>query len=108
MRSGDNAVAKGDDFFEDGFRRFADDHLFAVDKGKDSVGRFFDKLNEIGVEHERLVVEARELNHGSARERLEVHAWHQSRAVLVESSAEVRRGSEKRAGSFPSKIGKFQ
>ena len=58
-----NVAAKGDDFFKNLLGRLQDNDFFAGDQRQNGVWGLLDELDEIGVDDQELVVEARELDH---------------------------------------------
>jgi hypothetical protein len=60
---GENRPAILDDFFEDLLRGLQHDNFFATYEREDGVWSLLDEFDEIGIDHQGVIVEARELDH---------------------------------------------
>jgi D-glycero-D-manno-heptose 1,7-bisphosphate phosphatase len=63
---GENRPAKLDNFFQNLLRGLQHDDFFTAYEGKDGVRSLLDEFDEIGIDHQGVIVEARELDHSES------------------------------------------
>jgi len=73
MRNSENGPAKFNDSIQNLLRAFEHHNFFAAYESENGVRSFLDEFDEVGIDHQRVIVEAGELDHsGSNPWRIEV------------------------------------
>ncbi len=98
---GNDALAERDDFLQDRIGGFQNNDFFAGDERQDGIRCFLDELDEVRIDHQRLVVETSQLNHVGSLWRRWEHATHHKGASL-----EVSAGLGSSSGLSAKKISK--